>query len=169
MWFRILSAHWIFPLVTKIFIKDTWNQMQFPTALAVTQVNINLLPWKCLYWEKDTTRICGSMAHVQCGCWSLEDIPKVPSIQEWCHGRSAQLRAGHLLEPEFSWDCSRTNPGLVEAAHLITWSWRKDWIGSLWQDGIGVFSQAATDGQGKIALVCSRVGSGWIFRNISFP
>lgn len=55
--------------------------MQFPTALAVTQVNINLLPWECLYWGKETTRICGSTARVQFGLG--EDIPKVPSILEW--------------------------------------------------------------------------------------
>lgn len=118
MWFRILSAHWIFPLVTRIFTKATWNQMQFPPALAVTQVNINLRPWKCLYWEKDPTRICGSTAWVQFGCWSMEDIPTVPSMLEWWHGSSAELRAGHLLVPDgvwlfrqHGWECSRTNPG----------------------------------------------------------
>lgn len=156
MWFRILSAHWILPLVIKIFTKDIWNQMQFPTALAVTQVNINLLPWECLYWGKDTTRICGSRACVQFGCWSVENIPKVPSILEWqlspAQGWSS---AGATAELRVQQNKPRVWLGL-----LITQSWRKDWVGRLWPGG--VFSQAASDRQREMASGCSRVGSGWI-------
>lgn len=43
MWFRIHSAHWMFPLVTKSSLKIIWSQLQFPTTLVVTQPNINYL------------------------------------------------------------------------------------------------------------------------------
>lgn len=125
-------------------------------------MDINWLPWKCLYWEKDTTRICCSTARVQFGCWSGGDIPTVPSM-------AAQPSSGLVICWCQSWAgrAAEQTQRLVEAAHLITQSRRKDWIGRLWRGEIGFFSQAAGDRQGEMASDSSRVGSGWILGKLS--
>lgn len=70
----------------------------------------------------------------------------------------AQLRAGHLLVPELSWECSRANPGFAWGClshHLILEE------GLAWEP-VARWDWSLLPGHVTMASGCSWVGSGWI-------